>query len=539
MLPASQHSITVTLSQLLSTVPNLTAEPLTDILANDPETWAKIKDISFASFVLDSRNLAPNDVFVLLKSHSNNKTKSADYLRQAATTAAMILTEIDPKTLLAKDELESLSLSCPVIFVPHIRQILGSLIQLNLQANLPQVLPTVVAVTGTNGKTTISQLVAQLSELAGKSSAVMGTAGNGRLNHLVQASHTTGDASLVQQFLYQLGQEGAAVLALEASSHGLDQLRLQGVPISTAIFTNLSRDHLDYHASMEEYAAAKARLFDKTYFPTLTHAIINLDDDFAALMIQTAQKSDLEVWTYSLNPTAKATFVATNIAPSLDGVTIEIQSPFGKSQVTSPLLGRFNVANLIAAMAAVATLGVDFNELQALVPKLHSAMGRMQRVLSNEGCFIVDYAHTPDALTQVLTSLKAHCSGTLWAVFGCGGDRDRGKRPLMAQAGLAAADRVVLTSDNPRSEDPKQILADMQAGLTSAQLANVKIEPNRKAAIDWVVSQACADDIVVIAGKGHEMYQEIKGVRYDFDDSQVLADALTIHQNRAFSASPN
>lgn len=535
MLTVAEAPKAVTLSALIAQAPVDLAALIHDNLITSskdwPASWEAIKDVSFANFVLDSRDVLANDVFVLLKSQSHDRAKSAAYLRQAARQAAFILSEIDPKSLLATDDFNQEMTSCPIIFVPQLRHILGSLIQLKLQSDQPVPLPKIVAVTGTNGKTTISQLVAQLSDLAGKSSAVMGTAGNGRLDKLVQASHTTGDAKLVQEFLYQMGADNVDVLALEASSHGLDQLRLQGAPITTAIFTNLSRDHLDYHPTMAEYAAAKSRLFDKHYFPTLTHAIINLDDDFADLMLTTAQKSGLEVWTYSLNPNANATFVATNITPSLTGVDIEIDSPFGKVKVTSPLLGRFNVANLIAAMAAVTSLGIDFKALSSLVAKLYGAMGRMQRVPSNQGCFIVDYAHTPDALTQVLLSLQAHCQGTLWAVFGCGGDRDRGKRPLMAQAGLAAADRVVLTSDNPRSEDPEQILADMKAGLSAEQLANVQIEPNRKTAIDWVVSQAGADDIVVIAGKGHETYQEIQGIRHDFDDRQVLKAALMASQS--------
>lgn len=519
----SPTDCSVTLQQLLPTLAPKKAQCLLTQLKD--EGWSAVKDIPFFNIELDSRKVGKNAVFVLLKSQSNDMAKSAAYLQSAAKNAAFILSEIELGAVSLENQ------ACPVIFVPKIRRMLGSLIQAVLQFKQPQTLPTIIAVTGTNGKTTISQLVAQLSDLTGKSSAVMGTAGNGRLNHLVQASHTTGDAAQVQQFLYQMGSEGVDVLALEASSHGLDQGRLQGAPIRTAIFTNLSRDHLDYHATMAEYAAAKARLFDTNYFPSLTHGIINLDDEFADLMLATAQKSGLEVWTFSLNPHSKATFVATHIAPSLDGVRIDIQSPFGQLQVQSPLLGRFNVANLIAAMAALATLGIDFNELPALVPKLHGAMGRMQRVPSDEGCFIVDYAHTPDALTQVLSSLKAHCHGNLWAVFGCGGDRDRGKRPLMAKAGLLVADRVVMTSDNPRSEDPIQILADMQAGLNAEQLAKARIEPSRKAAIDWVVSQAGAHDIVVIAGKGHETYQEINGIRHDFDDSAVLKAALRQRQH--------
>lgn len=480
-----------------------------------------VAELPFQSIKLDSRAVATNDVFVLLASHTQDRQKSRGYLYQAAKKAAFILSEIDPQALLST-ELPA----CSVIYVPNIRDFLGSLAQACLQYRQPVTLPTVVAVTGTNGKTTISQLVAQLAQLAGMNSAVMGTAGNGKLGELIQASHTTGDALAVQQFLYQMGEEKAELLALEASSHGLDQQRLQGVPISVAIYTNLSRDHLDYHPTMADYVAAKARLFDITHFPTLTHAIINLDDEYAQVMLEMAHASGLIVWTYSLNASSMATFVASRIAPSLQGVEITLQSKFGDINIVSPLLGRFNVANLLAAIAAAVALDIDIKRMTDLVPKLQGAVGRMQRVPSKDGCFIVDYAHTPDALVQVLDSLRTHCQGKLWAVFGCGGDRDTGKRPLMAQAGLAGADQVILTADNPRTEDPNIILQDMQVGISTEQYQRTYIEPDRQRAIEYAVKHASADDIVVIAGKGHETYQEINGVRHDFDDSVVLQRAL-------------
>ena len=515
-----------------------------------PNAKTSVANIPFEQFCLDSRQLAANDVFVLLKSHIPNCQKSRDHLYQAAEQAAFILAEIDPLALLSKstipphanlaltdDNAEAIAqqqldaLPCPVLYVPNIRDFLGDLIQSRLQYQQPVTLPTVVAVTGTNGKTTISQLVAQLTQLTGMSSAVMGTAGNGRLGALVQASHTTGDALAVQQFLYQMGTENAELLALEASSHGLDQQRLQGMPVSVAIYTNLSRDHLDYHADMAEYAAAKAKLFDKAHFPELTHAIINIDDEHAQIMLDTAHASQLTVWTYSLDPAKMATFVAAEIKPSLQGVEIALRTDFKNKEtnhinIVSPLLGRFNVANLLAAIAAAVALGISLERIATVIPQLQGAVGRMQRVPSNDGCFIVDYAHTPDALSQVLASLKTHCKGQLWAVFGCGGDRDAGKRPLMAQVGLAGADKVVLTADNPRTEDPNMILQDMQAGMTSEQYQRAHIEPARQTAIEYAVNQAAPDDIVVIAGKGHETYQEINHVRYDFDDSVILQNAL-------------
>ena len=572
---SSPSSTTVTLQQLIEASGSDShrqnhkdkqslAQALTTLITTSnsqlPNLKTSLANIPFEQFCLDSRQLAANDVFVLLKSHTPNCQKSRDYLYQAAQNAAFILAEIDPRALLTKanvpphanlaltdDNAQAIAqqqldrLPCPVLYVPNIRNFLGDLIQARLQYQQSVTLPTVVAVTGTNGKTTISQLVAQLTQLTGMSSAVMGTAGNGRLGALVQASHTTGDALAVQQFLYQMGTENAELLALEASSHGLDQQRLQGMPVSVAIYTNLSRDHLDYHADMAEYAAAKAKLFDQAHFPELTHAIINIDDEHAQIMLDTAHASQLTVWTYSLDAAKSATFVAAEIKPSLQGVEIALRTDFGNSDfgnadfknketnsinIVSPLLGRFNVANLLAAIGAAVALGISLERIAAVIPQLQGAVGRMQRVPSNDGCFIVDYAHTPDALSQVLASLKTHCKGQLWAVFGCGGDRDAGKRPLMAQAGLAGADNVVLTADNPRTEDPTVILQDMQAGMTNEQYQRAHIEPARQTAIEYAVNQAAPDDIVVIAGKGHETYQEINHVRYDFDDSVILQNAL-------------
>ncbi|MEK6218062.1 MAG: UDP-N-acetylmuramoyl-L-alanyl-D-glutamate--2,6-diaminopimelate ligase [Psychrobacter sp.] len=571
MLTSSPTSATVNLQQLMDASNrnnHRLAQALSAMIAASAQALATqastnqaasaqlntVANVPFQRFRLDSRQVAPNDVFVLLKSHTPNCQRSRDYLYQAAKNAAFILSEIDPIALfatanvpphaniaLSTDDSQSVaqqqldSLPCPVLYVPNIRDFLGDLIQSHLQYQQPVTLPAVVAVTGTNGKTTISQLVAQLTQLTGMSSAVMGTAGNGRLGALVQASHTTGDALAVQQFLYQMGSENAELLALEASSHGLDQQRLQGMPVSVAIYTNLSRDHLDYHADMAEYAAAKARLFDKAHFPDLTHAIINIDDEHAQVMLDTAHASELTVWTYSLDASKTATFIAAKIKPSLQGVEISLHTDFGDGEINnldivSPLLGRFNVANLLAAMAAAVAIGAKSNvgieRIATAVAQLQGAVGRMQRVPSNDGCFIVDYAHTPDALSQVLASLKTHCKGQLWAVFGCGGDRDAGKRPLMAQAGLAGADQVVLTADNPRTDDPQVILQDMQAGMSTEQYQRTHIEPARQTAIEYAVNQAAADDIVVIAGKGHETYQEINNVRYDFDDSVILQHAL-------------
>ncbi|MBS9780416.1 MAG: UDP-N-acetylmuramoyl-L-alanyl-D-glutamate--2,6-diaminopimelate ligase [Moraxellaceae bacterium] len=510
-----------TLSSLINNNPFF--QPILSPLADYLET-------PFQNFQLDSRKVEQDDIFILLESETGNQEKSAEYALQVIDKVAFIISEIPLEQLFSANA-NLKNYVNKICHIENIRQFLGSLIQANLQEKNPSELPKVIAVTGTNGKTTISQLTAQLLQNFGKISAVMGTAGNGKLGQLQQATHTTGDVLAVQSFLQQMAGEKVEVLSLEASSHGLQQYRLQGVPVQVAIYTNLSRDHLDYHHNMEEYAQAKARLFDKNHFPSLTHAIINLDDEYAPIMLETAKNSGIkEVWTYTLESSKQATFIAKNIQPSLTGAEIELVSDFGTVSLHSPLLGRFNVANLLASVAGSLALaeqwGLKLSDMANLVSQLKGADGRMDRVPSEKGCFIVDYAHTPDALIQVLTSLKAHCEGDLWAVFGCGGDRDKGKRPLMAQAGLNYADKVILTADNPRSEDPNQILQDMQEGMSEEQYARIHIEPNRKSAIEYAVKNAQDNDIVVIAGKGHETYQEINGVRYDFDDRVVLRGLL-------------
>ncbi len=485
------------------------------------QAWfAPILSHEMANFCLDSRKIGAKDGFVLLKSTSQDEMTAIDsanrYIQAVKDTASFIITEFDATTLNFD------GVSIPVVSLPSIRTILGDLAAARLQLNGAVPLPTVVAVTGTNGKTTVSQLVAQLCQSSGVSSAIMGTAGNGRLGQLVQSANTTGDVLMVHEFLYQMAKEGVQMVALEASSHGLDQYRLQGVPVVVAIYTNLSHDHLDYHRSMDDYRDAKAKLFDQALFPTLQYGIINADAEYQ-LFNDTKQ---YPVYRYSQKDST-AEYFAKMVKPSLDGVIIDANTVHGEMTVHSPLLGLFNVDNLLASMAAfLALYPQQADSLPTLITRLQGARGRMQRATSKTGSFIVDYAHTPDALVQVLSSLRKHCDGKLIAVFGCGGDRDRTKRPLMTRAGLDYADHVILTADNPRSEDPNAILKDMQQGLSCEDHYKITIEADRKKAIELAVRTACANDIVVIAGKGHETYQEIKGVRHDFDDLAILDEFL-------------
>lgn len=489
-------------------------------MATLSDWFAPILSHKMANFCLDSRKISADDGFVLLKSTSQDAQAAIDsanrYIQAVKDTASFIITEFDATMLTLN------GVSIPVVSVPAIRTVLGDLIAARFQLDDAVPLPTVVAVTGTNGKTTVSQLIAQLCQLSGVPSAIMGTAGNGRLDNLVQSANTTGDVLMVHEFLYKMAKDGVQLVALEASSHGLDQYRLQGVPVAVAIYTNLSHDHLDYHRDMDDYRDAKAKLFDKVLFPTLQYGIINADAEYQ-LFNDTKQ---YPVYRYSQKGST-AEYFAKMVTPSLDGVVIDANTAHGEMTVHSPLLGLFNVDNLLASMAAFLALYPDKAEsLPSLITGLHGARGRMQRATSKTGSFIVDYAHTPDALVQVLSSLRKHCDGKLIAVFGCGGDRDRTKRPLMTQAGLDFADHVILTADNPRSEDPNAILKDMQQGLSCEDHYKITIEADRKKAIELAVCTACANDIVVIAGKGHETYQEIKGVRHDFDDLAILDEFL-------------
>ncbi|KAA8733145.1 UDP-N-acetylmuramoyl-L-alanyl-D-glutamate--2,6-diaminopimelate ligase [Acinetobacter qingfengensis] len=472
------------------------------------------KNTEFKGFCLDSRKVQPGQIFIALQGINNDLEKTQVYMQQALQLGAIgVLTEIE----------DALNTKDNILYVANLRPILGALQQRFLQAQSPQILARTVAVTGTNGKTTVSRLIAEILTLLQQPTAVMGTTGNGILPNLEASTHTTLDALQFQQMHYQFSQQGAKFLSLEASSHGIDQGRIAGTDIEVAAYTNLSRDHLDYHKTLDNYAKAKARLFD---FTSLKHVVINVDDAHAALMIEHAQHnpSQPKIWRYSIE-NMHAEYVISALNFSLQGAQFRLHTPTGEYSIHSPLLGRFNVENLLAAIISVEKLGFALNAIAPLIPQLHGAPGRMQTITDQNRLFIVDYAHTPDALQQVLQGLRHHVEAELWAVFGCGGDRDRGKRPQMTQAALTTADHIILTSDNPRSENPEQIFADMKTGLDFAGHQVQEIH-DRREAIKAAVTQAKAGDIVVIAGKGHENYQEIDGVRHWFDDVIEVQAAL-------------
>ena len=472
----------------------------------------------FQGFCLDSRHVEAGQIFIALTSYSQPE-KTLHFAQAALQRGAIGIIAEQPLPLE----------NCVVC--PDVRQRMGVWQKAYLQATAATAPLHILAVTGTNGKTTISRLIAELISSQHQRCAVMGTTGNGILPNLEPSTHTTVDALYLQDLLHSYAEQGASFASLEASSHGLEQGRLNGCEIEIAVYSNLSRDHLDYHKTLEAYAEAKSQLFA---FTSLKYAVINLDDAYADVMLNAARHNQAQpkIFTYAIQQAAD--FYVSDLSFSLQGARFTLHSPIGQFAVNSPLLGQFNVENLLASLIAAYAAGFDLSALVATVPQLQGAPGRMQVLRDQQRLFVVDYAHTPDALIQVLTSLQRHVEHRLWAVFGCGGDRDRGKRPLMVQAALEHANPVLLTTDNPRTENPEQIFADMKQGINFAQHEVHEIH-DRREAIKFVVQQAQAGDIVVIAGKGHENYQEIDGVRHWFDDVVEVKAAID-HQHGMLTA---
>lgn len=375
-----------------------------------------------------------------------------------------------------------------------------------------------VGITGTNGKTSCAHWLAQSLNGASRRSAVLGTLGNGFPAALTPSLNTTPDAIVLQQALTGYLAQGAQAAVMEVSSHGLAQGRVNGVCFDVAVLTNLTRDHLDYHGDMARYAAAKETLFQ---WPGLRYAVLNLDDEFGRALAGRLHGGSAEVIGYGMN---HGQVRASSLKLSSSGLQMQIESDWGSAQLAAPLLGGFNAHNLLATLAALLVSGVPLSVAVQQLAVIKPVAGRMQ-ALGGAGkpVVVVDYAHTPDALEKVLMSLRElNPHGKLSCVFGCGGDRDPGKRPLMGEIAARLADRVIVTSDNPRNEDPLAIIAAIVAGMRN----NHCIEADRAAAIHAAVQAAAADDVVLVAGKGHEGYQEINGVRQAFSDLEVARRAL-------------
>ena len=478
--------------------------------------------LEITGIVQDSRAIAPGNAFVAIPGFGAH---GLGFVAQAkAAGAAAVLFE--PPVPAGFDVTHNLSIDAgtAMIAVPGLRARLGKMA--DSFHGEPSRAMTTVGVTGTNGKTSIVQLLAQAWTLRGRRAGSIGTLGAGLYGDVVPTGFTTPLVLQLHALLAQLRDAGADAIAMEVSSHALDQGRVDGVHFRVGMFTNLTRDHLDYHGTMDAYGSAKAKLFA---WPGLETAVLNLDDAFGLELhadICAPNSTPIRAIGVSSRGAAAATVRADDIVLDLAGLSFALRIDGAAHDVSSPLLGRFNVDNLLTVAGALYALGEIPAQIASTLSMLQPVNGRMNR-LGGDGrlpLIVIDYAHTPDALEQALTSLRAHAAGRVVCVFGCGGDRDRGKRPQMAAIAETHADVVIITDDNPRTENGDAIVADIAAGF--AHPSGIFIQRDRAAAIATAIQTAVASDIVLIAGKGHEPYQEIDGVQYPFDDTAIARTAL-------------
>ena len=462
-------------------------------------------DADIGGITLDSRHVRDGDLFVAFPGLRHD---GRDYIAQAVAAGAAAVV------------LESQGAVAHQLAVPSV-QIEGLAEQLSALADRfyqqPSAALQVIGITGTNGKTSVSQMLAQALDRLGSRCGVIGTLGSGLAGALIDHGMTTPDAVAVQAQLASMRDQGASHVAMEVSSHALDQHRVAAVRFAVAVFTNLSRDHLDYHGTMAAYGEAKARLFQRD----LQVAVVNLDDAFGR---ELAARCAAPVIGYSLSDPAATLYCRELVCDSL-GLNAQLQVQGREFALRSPLLGSFNMSNLLAVLGSLLALGVDAGAAVEQVAQLQPPAGRMQRLGGGDlPLVVVDYAHTPDALEKALTALHQHAAGRVVCIFGCGGDRDNGKRPMMARVAEQFAEAVVVTDDNPRTEPSQQIIEQICQGAEHPQALTVI--PNRAQAIASTIAAARPGDVILLAGKGHENYQEIDGVRHPFSDSEQASLAL-------------
>jgi UDP-N-acetylmuramoyl-L-alanyl-D-glutamate--2,6-diaminopimelate ligase len=405
----------------------------------------------------------------------------------------------------------ALPLEVPQVIVPSVREAMGP-VSAAFHGD-PGGSMTIVGVTGTNGKTTTTYLLESIFRADGRVPGVVGTTGVRVDGRAIPFPRTTPEAPDLHGLLARMRDAEVGAVAMEVSSHGLDQHRVDGLVYDAAVFTNLTQDHLDYHPSMEEYFGAKARLFTPAF---ARRAVVNVDDEHGRRLLETG------VPTLTFGVFEHADVRATDVEVTAGGIVFRVDA----TMVRSPLRGRFNVENSLAAFAAARALGIDDEVAARGIEAVRGVPGRVETVEAGQGFLVlVDYAHTPDSLENVLRTARPLARGRLIAVFGCGGDRDRGKRPLMGAVATRLADLSVITSDNPRSEDPLAIIDQIEPGARDGG-GDYLVEPDRRAAIALAVERARTGDVVVIAGKGHEPYQELADRTIDFDDRRVAAEEI-------------
>ncbi|HEY1159412.1 MAG TPA: UDP-N-acetylmuramoyl-L-alanyl-D-glutamate--2,6-diaminopimelate ligase [Terracidiphilus sp.] len=470
----------------------------------------------------DSRRVRPGSVFVAMKGGSTDGNR---YLEKAIAAGALgIITDSAQKF----DHLLVFEAGLPVLEVEHGRRALAEAAAAFF--GHPERRLAATGITGTNGKTTTAFLTEALLNAAERTTVLVGTIEYHVAGEVRPSVHTTPESRDLFDLMAEGVGRGATELVTEVSSHALDQGRAIGLNFDVAVFTNLTRDHLDYHQTMEQYFAAKRLLFDGTVYPAPRVAVVNAHDPRAEELAEAARRAGAEVRTYGIG---QGDWRAASYSLTPGGAVLDLETPAGSARVTSRLAGEVNILNLLAAFTAAHARGVAFSDLEESVPQLKPVPGRFQPVDAGQPfTVIVDYAHTDDALrnlTALARQMTAQTGGRVITLFGCGGDRDRTKRPKMGQAAGAGSDFVVATSDNPRSEDPIAILAEIEPGLKASRRTNpvqYTIEPDRAAAIRLALQAARAGDVVLIAGKGHEKEQILAGRTIPFDDAAIALSAL-------------
>ena len=466
----------------------------------------------------DSRRVRPGSVFVAMKGGTTDGNR---YVDKALASGALGIITDSSQTF---DHLIVYKSEVPVVEVEHGRRALAE-----ASATFfghPERRLAAIGITGTNGKTTTAFLTESLLNAAARKAVLIGTIEYHVAGEVRPSLHTTPESRDLFELMAEGASRGATELVTEVSSHGLDQGRATGIAFDIAVFTNLTRDHLDYHVTMEKYFAAKRLLFDGTIYSAPRVAVLNAHDERTLDLAEAARNAGSEVRTYGIGI---GDFRAVSHKLTPGGASIELETPAGSAQVTSHLAGEVNILNLLAAFTAAHARGIDFSVLVSAVSRLRPVPGRFQPVDAGQPfTVIVDYAHTDDALrnlTALARQLVTNSNGRIITLFGCGGDRDRTKRPKMGYAAGEGSDFVVATSDNPRSEDPRAILAEIEPALKATGV-DYTIEPDRAAAIHFALGSARPDDVVLIAGKGHEKEQIIGGRTIPFDDSEVALAAL-------------
>ncbi|MBA4697160.1 MAG: UDP-N-acetylmuramoyl-L-alanyl-D-glutamate--2,6-diaminopimelate ligase [Legionella sp.] len=472
-------------------------------------------DASFPAFEIlgldnDSRRIKPGFLFFAYPGH---QTDGRLFITQALSAGASAIV-YEPAQWPADVPKPPRSISFAVQRLAECLPAIASRFYLDPSQQL-----SVVGITGTNGKTSVAYQLTQAEQLLNGKAAYIGTIGQGILPKLSATANTTPDALCLQRWLAEYQTEGARHVFLEVSSHALCQGRVDGVAFTQAIFTNLSHEHLDYHQNMEAYAKAKSQLFTYT---SLKSAILNQDDPYSQRMRKAVVAPQCQILTYGLDTSADVS--ASEVEVGMAGSQFQLSSPWGNALIRIRTVGLFNVYNALTVLASLLARGYSLTIVSAMMKQLTAPPGRME-VVSQEPCVIVDYAHTPDALEQALRSLNRVKKGRLLVVFGCGGNRDTEKRPQMGEIASRYADQIILTNDNPRRENPREILNAISKGIPSSFKCLDRIE-DRKQAITQSISLMSKQDVLLIAGKGHEDYQEVGAERYAFSDQEVVRDIL-------------